>query len=300
MNSEIKLSVVVPFHYNDSRLSYLCECLESITSISCEIYITVVTNKNSELTRSLIQKYIKKEAQIEVVTPTYMGHPYFLTWAHVPIFFEHRQHSSFTHFLYIEDDIRFSNANFHYWIKNRELLKPHGLIPGFLRFEVDADGIRYASDVTKSVNFYLSPKVICDGGQTFISLPQFYQAMFLLDIEGMDEYLQVLNKPRDLGRGGIRENAAKGIALTNVPPSFHSRLAIEYFTNSFSFSEGALIHHMPNNFLFAKTSKFGKTKLSEVVTCSRSRVYKLLSKYPLALRLARWFRRRTYKVRKTT
>ena len=45
------------------------------------------------------------------------------------------KNKSYTHFLYLEDDICINKKNFLYWYNSRKFLKKFNLIPGFIRTE---------------------------------------------------------------------------------------------------------------------------------------------------------------------
>ncbi len=70
-----------------------------------------------------------------------LASPWDLTWRHKAIIsdeFLGGKRGGFTHFIYLEDDIRLTFTNLCYWLKFRNLLRPAGLLPAFVRMEYRA------------------------------------------------------------------------------------------------------------------------------------------------------------------
>ena len=63
--------------------------------------------------------------------------------------------NSFTHFMYLEDDIRVTKENIVYWLNARKALKIYNLIPSYVRTEINfKDKEVYVVDSTKK-NYFI-------------------------------------------------------------------------------------------------------------------------------------------------
>ena len=69
-------------------------------------------------------------------------HGFYLTWAHKRLFRYALRDQGFSHFIYLEDDLRFTRESLTYWCRFREPLALHGLLPGFVRYD-ELDDTRY-------------------------------------------------------------------------------------------------------------------------------------------------------------
>ena len=129
------------------------------------------------------------------------------------------------HFIYSEDDIRLSFANFRYFVEFRERLRPIGLLPAFVRTEFSAaqSGL-VASDAFSPVYVPVQPHVMLDG-LVMANMPNPYNPCFFLDRELAEEYVRTPSFDRvasaGVNRWDVRERAAMGLCLENVPKSFH-------------------------------------------------------------------------------
>ena len=90
----------------------------------------------------------KRKIGLNFLIPFGLGHPYFLPWSSLLAFREQFNDTSYTHFLYLEDDIKVSKANIIYWLAARESLKEFGFYPSFLRKELnETNNEWYCTDV---------------------------------------------------------------------------------------------------------------------------------------------------------
>jgi len=113
--------------------------------------------------------------------PRHKG-PY-LTWAHKPFFRKALRDRRITHFVYLEDDIGLTEANFRYWIEARAVLEPSGFIPGFVLFEW-REGERYLIQQTASGQHRVVLRSIEIPGWGALSMYQAtlpYHASYIMD-----------------------------------------------------------------------------------------------------------------------
>ena len=268
-----KIVIAVCCHFNETRLPYLDQISKDFASLGSEVLVIIVTNtKNTEELKKLESVMVGKGYEFRFFIPDTLGHPLLLTWAHFPVFKDLLQDDSFTHFMYLEDDTLITRENMNYWIEGRELLRPYGLIPSFLRVEKKVnDDQWYSSDCPHPFYIYALPRIQVQENLGFINLPELYQGMYLMDRELMFEHLNGPTYSPNSGVWGIQEKAAQGVTFANVPKGFTTRNLIPYKLDTGQVDKRCLIHHVPNN--YAQPGTHGKIVITAPVN-------QLLSKFP--------------------
>jgi len=262
-----KLIIAVTFYYVEERLKYLSAISHLFSSLANDVQVFITTNTKDESHHDRIMASLDRQLRAEILVPELLGHPYLLTWCHLDIFRKKfDQDQDITHFMYLEDDLCVRPGNIAYWMKAREALRPHGLIPSFLRFELKS-GINtpYSSDVVKQVPFSQLPKVRISDNYYYLNLRKPYQGMYLMDRELMHEHLSGPSCSPDFGIWYIREKAAQGLTFAKVPPGYSSRNLVGYDNSTKQIDPDALIHHTPNNYANNPDTGFGKLPVSELI-----------------------------------
>ena len=268
-----KLAIAVCCHFNEARLPYLNQISNAFASLGSEVLVFIVTNtKNSNELNRLESVIANKGYEFRFFIPDTLGHPLLLTWSHFPVFKDLLKDDSFTHFMYLEDDTLITRQNMSYWIEGRELLRPCGLIPSFLRVEKKInDDQWFSSDCPHPFYIYALPRIQVKENLGFINLPELYQGMYLMDRELMFEHLNGPSYSPNSGVWGIQEKAAQGVTFANVPKGFTTRNLIPYRLDTCQVDECCLIHHVPNNYAQPESNE----KIVITVPVNR-----LLSKFP--------------------
>jgi len=271
-----KLSVCITFHYVPSRLKYLAMACKKLVDIAPKIHLTIVTNTSSPEELQHIRDVIETPKFIfDILIPIGLGHPFLLAWSHLPVFKKQFEDKSFTHFLYLEDDIGISPENIKYWLEERTTLKPFGFYPSFFRRELnDTDNSWYSTDVMSKMSLYDCPVVDIEDGKSFISTVFPYQGMYFLDRELMKEHLEGPSSNPDFehNRTGIfrihptevREKAALALTYVNVPAGYRSRNLLSFDKKANQISDYCMIHHLPNNYTNNPESMIGKIKVDQL------------------------------------
>jgi hypothetical protein len=181
----------------------------------------------------------------------------------------------FTHFIYLEDDIRLSRRNFEYFIRDRPALDELGFIPSFLRYEYNAASLKLCtSDVIHPVA--LNGQTISTENGTYITPDNPYCAAFILDLELAKEYVSTDSFDPEKSASACRwpstERSAMGLCFEHVPPGHPSRFKIPVDLKKNIPHARCLIHHLPNNFTNREWPEnhllFGKTELLKMFTVS--------------------------------
>lgn len=264
------LAVAVTFFYDESRFGYLQQIAQHYPQLATQTSVWVVTNTRDEAAHHKIHQ-VFDGVELQIIVPSHLGHPLLLPWFHRDIFATlHRNRPDVSHFLYVEDDLEVTPANVSYWLEARQILRPLGLIPSFLRVEEGPDGNFYSSDVYRTAHIGNLPRLI-DGQGYWVNLRYPYQASYLMDRELMAEFLQSPAQSPDSGTWPIRERATQGLIHSNVPAGCFSRAFIRVNTDG-GIPSRAQIHHLPNNYALKKGNKYGSLRVDELVRTQGIRI----------------------------
>lgn len=271
-----KLAICITFHYSEPRLKYFEQVCKSLEDVCPEVVLTVVTSTSKEDEIRKIRSCVNTDKFIfDFFIPQGIGHPYLLAWSHLDVFRRQFEDPSFTHFLYVEDDIKITKANINYWLTTREKLRPFGLIPGFFRFEQnDKDGERYSSDVMARMSLYDCSLVELGNGEAFIGIVYPYQGLYFLDRSLMQEHLvgPSSNPDFDHSDGGflrvqshdLRARAALCLTFVGVPKDHRSRYVLPFDASNTHLKPVCLVHHLPNNYTNNPATPIGKIKVDDI------------------------------------
>lgn len=239
--------MTIAFHYVTERLQLLNRVIKSVSSIPTDkTKIIVNSNKMFDVFGAVVHE-------------TYnLKDPYHLTWQHKK-YIEEFLNSDFTHFIYLEDDMEINAKNLEYWNKTNSLFKRNNLnfIPAFHRYEYK-DNKKYSLDSTHKPGKCQQIQV---EGKTFLSLPQPYQGMFVMDREMAQEHLTSQHfNVGEYHNYGIRESANLGNMYTNVPEGWSHRalVPLEDFKD-------CLVWHNSNNYSQNLNSPHAKILIDELL-----------------------------------
>lgn len=264
-----KLAIAVTFHYVEDRIKYLEKISSQFHLLANEVLVYIFTNENDADKTLKIMNAVKqdRELAVEIHTPTYLGHPYLLTWSHLHTFRESfNADESITHFMYLEDDIFITEKNIEYWLKSREELKSSKVIPSFLRYEKKGGSeVLYSTDVMARSVFDKLPRIKEAESYYYVNLPYPYQGMYLLDRQLMHEHLTGPSSIPEKSPWNIREKAAAGLTFIKIPKGCVSRNFIGYDFENKCIDPNSLIHHLPNNYVDNLGTPLGKIKVSELI-----------------------------------
>ncbi len=256
------LAVCITFHYDASRISYLNQVIHGYVGIALRTRVYIVTNVSdyAPIERALVG--LPGEISVEFFTPTGLGHPYLLAWSHYAILRDLVTSGDITHFLYSEDDILLSRSNIAYWLRAREALREHGLLPSFYRVEIDSAGQWVSTDNCDPVGFSQQAWLYIEGFGLFMTMPNPHQGMYFLDQPLMHELINSPELSPDNFIGGIREKAAHGLTFIATPKGFSSRTVVPIDLHGKAVAREAWVHHLPNSYSRNPTSDHGKIPMA--------------------------------------
>ena len=194
--------------------------------------------------------------------------PWLLTWEHKQIILQDIKHSkSNSLFLYLENDIKFTQNNLEYWLSHKENLSRAKLIPSFSIIEYSKNKNEWVSvsEFRSTPLKFSDLKSININGNIYLNLNNPYCASFLMDLDMVTEYSKskAFNEieSRTLSSWDIGARAAMGLTFVNVPKNFNSRCVIPVSLQNgyFQLDENAFLQHLPN--LYSKVDVIEKKLL---------------------------------------
>jgi hypothetical protein len=267
--------VAITFHYDSKRFCYLEQVLSFLATFP-KVDIVIITNTKEEKKIRQIEESFQKVNGTTPIKgsksirsfPT-LEHPHNLTWCHKDLisneFFD--QKNGYTHFIYLEDDMGLDFNNFSYFVHFRKEFKNLGVIPSFLRVEVNQNNAFVSTDYTSRVNIDNRFQVHYEN-YVFVNPKNPYTACFILDHELAQEYVASPSFDRTkssvLCNWGTRERAAMGLCFVNVPPDFTSRYVIPLVKKSHLIPSYIWIYHLPHNYANDPTTNLGKIKIENL------------------------------------
>jgi hypothetical protein len=270
-----RILCAITFHFSIAHLGFLAAVLRSLSEFPvADMNVVIVTNAFSEEDLAQLRHLCSampsgKSASVRSYGD--LAHPFDLTWCHKAIIseeFVEGNHGLYTHFIYLEDDIELSFANFCYFVEYREILRSFGLLPAFLRVEYSsAVGGLVASDAFWPV-YVPAQSHICVGDTVLVNMPNPYNPCFILDLELAEEYVRSRSFDREASQAvcqwGVRERAAMGLCLENVPPPFQTRYLVPVSRRTATTPAFARVRHLPDNYANNPHSSLGKVRIDEL------------------------------------
>jgi hypothetical protein len=150
----------------------------------------------------------------------------------------------------------------------REILRSSGLLPAFVRVEYSAAlGGFVAADAFWPVYVPVQSHIRL-GDTVLVNMPDPYNPFFILDVELATEYVRSRSFEREGSRAlcswGVRERAAMGLCLENVPPPFQTRYMVPVSRRTVTTPAFARVRHLPNNYANDPRSPLGKVRVDEL------------------------------------
>jgi archaellum component FlaF (FlaF/FlaG flagellin family) len=252
-----------------NRYKYLSEVLDELNKINVKkININIFSNSSEvkiELAKLGHQKnlqfyFYEKYSKMNIIhnSPWVYNNiqsPWLLTWEHKKIMLNDiKKADKSSLFLYIENDMKFTQKNLDYWINAREKLKETKLVPSFIRVEfsnIRNEWLAIDHFGGSPSNFSDLPKFESEQN-IFIQLPNPYCAAFLLDFTLAIEYSNskafTEKDSREISGWDIGARAAMGLQFVDIPENFTSRhiILIEKAGDYCEISDASILHHLPN------------------------------------------------------
>lgn len=265
MIADARILVCISAHYVPERIPYLDLVLNSIATWSVDYAkVVLVTNDETLMEEPAItsqqSRFSEKGWELTHHTCGGLDHPFNLTWGHKPLIrrWLDTANEETDYFLYLEDDLVISDDNINYLLTTLPILKPHRLIPGFLRYEI-VNERRFLVDLVEK-QFKHRYKSLRVYGITYISPGNPYWAGFVLDKSLAAEYVDSnsfdMERSASVTDWDVRERAAMGLTWENWPKGFRSRIVVPFA--ALRPDEVCLIWHSAQNYNDNSASSLGK------------------------------------------
>jgi hypothetical protein len=265
----------ITFHFSDTHLGFLAAVLRSLSEFPVtDMSVVIVTNTFGEEDLAQLRRLCSEMPAGKSAFICSFGdlaHPFDLTWCHKTIVseeFAKGNQGRYTHFIYLEDDIELTFTNFCYFVEYREILRNFGLLPAFVRVEYSAAlGGFVASDAFWPVYVPVQSHIRLSD-TVLVNMPNPYNPFFILDVELAAEYVRSRSFDREASRAlcswGVRERAAMGLCLENVPPPFQTRYMVPVSRRTATTPAFARVRHLPDNYANDPHSPLGKVRVEEL------------------------------------
>ncbi|MCK1667874.1 hypothetical protein [Bradyrhizobium sp. 153] len=278
----IRIMVAVTFHFRETRLQYLFQVVRALCEYPVDLLdIFIVTNIDRDeslkqitnLCAPLFKPFpVRSKSKKSLLIESYpkLANPWLLPWSHKHLISDRflKAESTYTHFIYVEDDVLLSFDNFCYFIHYREMLKARRLIPSFQRIEYnDADNRLYLLDQIGITDLGSRNSVHLDG-YTFVNLDYPFNAMFILDRELAMEYVETPSFDRERSKlvrpeWDVACRAAMGLCFEDPPDGFSARYVSPVDPNSLATPSWSWVYHLPNNYAKDRLKPFAKTRADQ-------------------------------------
>jgi hypothetical protein len=247
------LEVHVVSHYRAERTRELAVVLDAMLAWrDCALHVIITSNVGSYESDGFLAPYVDAFARgghrltLNVVDD--LDDPFMLAWEHKR-FLEPWLRTAAPdgdYFMWIEDDIRITDDNLDFFLRELTVLKPHGLIPGFLRYETKGDELRLVDIMEPE---YVDQRTIVVDGRPFHACINPYWAGSILDRELAVEYLASRSfdpVSSEFVPWAIRERAAMGLTWEHPRSELGTRVVIPLVHGKPA--ESCLVWHVSNKY----------------------------------------------------
>ncbi len=271
-----RILVAITFYFDAGRLGFLAEVLRAFAEYPvARLNVVIVTNtlrqEQLALLRRLCAEILSSDRSASVRSYGDLSNPWDLTWCHKPIIeseFVNGNHGRYTHFIYLESDIRLSFVNFCYFLEFRERLSSFGLLPAFVRVEYSSARHGFVSSDVFWPVYVPAQSYIGLGDTALVNMPNPYNPFFILDVELAKEYVGSRSFDHkaslEMAPWAVADRSAMGLCFENVPPRFQSRYLVPVSRRTGMVPAFAWAWHLPNNYADNPNSVLGKIRMDEM------------------------------------
>ena len=268
-----KILIVICFHFNNNRIKNLEQICENINNYKLSKKILIITNDIDSKKYNLLKKKLSnKLKKFNIIKIKNIPEPNLLPWYCLDYMKKNYKEKSFSHFLYLEDDILINENNINYWIFARKILKKFNFIPAFLRCENNGKKL-FSVDNPKTIKLNITPKILTKSKKFgFLNLKYPYHASCLMDRDLMKEYTESKLVGIDYGLSHkimktmypIKELANIIIGYINVPKGYYNRFFLP-FVSSNNIPIYCIIEHIDNKYIKLNKEHFGKIDINHLL-----------------------------------
>lgn len=250
----MNISYHITFYYIEERIEYIKKIISECDKYFHNTDIFIHSNKyfNSNF------KYNNGKIKIIVHDLTNI-HPYKLTWCCRDLM--KKQKDDYNVFIYGEDDILIYAETLYYWFQYHHHLNEHKYNLGFLRIEYKTIDDIVSTDLKSS---FTQENIIKLNGKNYIlNTKNPYCGFWIYSQKLFKEFVNSKYYNLENIKGyEIRESSA--IGLHGKYTSFFKGTLLP-LNGLNQINNQCYVHHIPNNYLKNKKSKFGKLLISNLI-----------------------------------
>lgn len=250
------MSYHITFFYIEERIQYLKLIIQE-----CQKYFhntDIFIHSNQQFDLNMDHYYTNGKIKIIVHDLTHI-HPYKLTWCCRELM--KNQVNEYDVFIYGEDDILIYVETLYYWFQNYNSLIKKNYNLGFLRIEYNNPLNIVSTDL--KTPFKKNDIVTFKGKKFILNTKNPYTGFWIYDKKTFKAFtLSNYYNPQKIKGYEIRESSA--IGLHGKQTDFFKGTLIP-LNGLGSIDNQCFVHHIPNNYLKNKESKFGKIKISDLI-----------------------------------
>lgn len=231
-----KIAIIICFFFRTDKINALRENILNILSYDFNKDLTIITNDITKNDEKILKEILKKIKNYSIKKIKSLPDNKFLPWYSLNIMKEKIKDKSFSHFMYLEDDIIVSAKNISYWIYFRKILKKTNLVPNFLRCET-YKGIKFAVDVPRKIIKKKNPTILTEDKKSgFVNSKYPYCGMYLMDTDLLKKFLNsgatemnysFTNKVMK-SLYPIQELVNISHAYSNIPRGYHNNMMLPF------------------------------------------------------------------------
>ncbi len=273
-----RLLVTMPILFREQRLQVFFDqirCFAEFLVDSVEVVIITNTADKADhrVLRNLTRILDSTGITFTIVSYWDPDEPKAMTWKHKDLILEKflDPRENYTHFIYLEDDMRFTFLNFNYFVKYRRSLSRFDVIPSFLRYEYHLSKHDFfLTDFVKQTYPRMNDAIQVDG-QYFVAPDYPYAAMYVLDRDLALEFIATASfdieasKARSDWKTG--ERSAMGLCFEHLSAGRTTRFVVPVEVPAMLPYYHCLVHHLPNNYANRQFPPnypaFGKTRVAD-------------------------------------
>lgn len=269
-----RIHIAIVFHFAPDYFQPFERALRAYADFApWDIVLHILTNTDEKNERDEIlavcAKHLSTTADVKIHAFASLEDPFLLTWTHKKIleeeFFSDPEGDLF---IYAEHDIVVTRRTVEHFLSAREVLRPEGLLPGFVRFENAETGGLNIVDFRSVFRLAAQKLRIFDGKRYALDYPP-YCAFFILDRELAEQHMRSLafreEGSREISTMEVRERAAIGELFSRVPKGRAHRYAL-LLDEHYRPDEAAQVWHATNNYSSNPRSTHGKIPMSKSVS----------------------------------
>jgi hypothetical protein len=241
----MKIAKHITFYYSNEyipRIKYINRIIQEVNKYGHEVDIFIHTNNNFQ--HDLLD--INNSGKLSIIVHSLSDeHPYYLTWKCRNMLLT--QKDIYDIFIYIEDDMLIPKDTLLYWLENKDIVIKNNYNLGFIRIEIDDDGIEYTSDFSQYQKT-LHNIIDINNIQYILNDENPYCAMWIYDRNEFSKFINSgfynLNNS-SIQVYGIREKSAIGLHGLHTP---YYKGTILPIVNNY-LDPRCKIYHMANNYI---------------------------------------------------